>query len=344
MCGSIPIQGGDRFGKRIVKASSEMTAPSVSTSADRLSSALAVFGMSDREWSPSAASFPNAIPSHVGLDADSFVLSRNGESPARFMKLHLPTAGLFNLNATVAAARQAGEVGVAPRLLSAELDMPALLFEHPGADWHPACAADFDMAPVIAGAVNSLKQWHQSPRLGMSSPTWIDLAETAERVVGLERLLQIVGAWAPLRAWTHRIGDVLRDVGGETAPLHREVFISNFMISSAGAMLLVDFDFAADGDPYADIGALALEVCDLEADFAQLVELYAGAVRLDLIARTKLYALLEDFRWGCIALIRHFDPEYPGAVDYLAYGKMRLSRCLGHLLQWNTASLLAEVG
>jgi hypothetical protein len=291
------------------------------------------------DWTASPATYPNTLPSHMGLDGESYFLTGDDASTVCFLKLYRPGWLGFDIAGALQASRQAAGLKLAPMLLDADDDLMAAVFAAPGPDWRPAGALDFDRPQVVQTALAHLRAWHASAPLGRTAPSPLGYADAVEDRMG-QRLGQITDDWSLMRDHAAGIAAALAATSPALAPLHRELYISNFLIGPDDALLMVDFDHAADGDPYADVGALALDVCEVEADYLRLVELYAGAAPPDLVARTQLHAILEDFRWGCLCLLFYSDPDRRSAADFLSYGRMRLSRCLDNIQAWRPDSLI----
>ncbi|PZR32834.1 phosphotransferase [Caulobacter segnis] len=292
-------------------------------------------------WSAQPASYPNTLPSHTGLDAASYVLTAPDQIPL-FLKLYHPGALGFDFVQASQAASQAGGLGIGPTLLAADAVLGAMLFDYRAPPWRTASGVDFDTPTLTAETARLLRRWHQSAPLDTNAPSSTDWAERIEAVFG-QRLAQVMPAWGALRVWTGRIAQALAAAGQDIVPLHGEIYMSNLLIGPNGGLALVDFDHAANGEAFADLGALALDVCDFDRDYDQLVEAYAGQVRRDLVARTKLHAILEDFRWGCLMLLQHQDRQRRSVSDLLGYGRMRLSRCLVNLQAFDVATLMGDL-
>lgn len=289
------------------------------------------------EWRTAGAVPSLALPSHLGLDGRVSVLA-SPTGMAVLKRYHPGTA--IDPSHAANAYRLAGEEGIAPAFFGVDEDEHVIAMAHPGPAWRMASGLDFDVATRVEQAVALLRRWHVGALLDRPAPVLADLADRAEAVLG-ERMAMIDG-WAGLRSWIEHIDAGLAAIGADRTRCHRELYVSNFLVSD-GAMLLVDFDHAADDDPYADLGGLALALCEVDADYPRLIELYAGSARRDLVARTRLHAIREDFRWGTAALLSYGSMPDPVA-DFLGYGQLRLLRCAGHLASWDVGSLLLEAG
>ncbi|MFT4253315.1 MAG: phosphotransferase [Caulobacter sp.] len=275
------------------------------------------------------------------MDAAGFILLTDHHAPY-FLKLYHPGEPGFDINQAAVSSQRAGELNIGPQLLAADAALGVQLFAYMGAPWRPASASDFDAPTTRANAARLLKRWHAGAPLGALATSTDQWIQQTQATFG-DRLAILMPAWGVLRTWAERIADALNAAGHDPSPLHGEVYISNFLVGADEALALVDFDHAADGDAYADLGALALDVCEFDADYDQLVEAYAGAARRDLVARTKLQAVLEDFRWGCAMLLQHRDPQRQTLTDFLGYGRMRHGRCLSNLQTFDIASLLGDL-
>lgn len=287
---------------------------------------------------------PNATPMHLGLDAQSFLIETPG-ADRFFLKLYEPGLPQFDFGAAVTAARQAGQIGIAPPVVADDAALGALLFARPEPSFRMATLKDLLMPAVQQALVARLKQWHAAaplPRRLALFETPHDLrAKVEEKAAAILPLA--APRWVMLVEWIARIASALAANPFTPSPVHGELLTSNVMIGPEGGILLVDFDYATQGDPSSDLAALLLELCEFEEDYSGLVELYAGRADPALQARAQLNALLEDFRWGAWALLMHATAPRSGEIAFLPYATHRFDRCVGHLQQWDVDALMRRL-
>ena len=98
--------------------------------------------------------------------------------------------------------------------------------------------------------------------------------------------------------------DKIAAVGKDTKPCHRDGNTANLMISADGQVQLIDFDLAANCDPFEDIGCYLTEFFECEADARPGFEEWYGSFDEGLFQRALLYGLADDMRWGLIGSIQ----------------------------------------
>lgn len=290
-----------------------------------------------KRWAMLARMNANGVPGHFAMDANVALYGCSDRGMA-VVKLY-PQASGINIQRASDAYRLAAAAGVSPPILAVDEANQALAIAHPGNGWRTANGLDLDCPQYLAKWISALRLFHAQPLLGWG-PQDQGIAPDGRVLVQPPAGLGI-GNWASLVSRIAWIDRCLAAVGSSLTPCHRDVYASNLLVGSDD-VLLIDFDHAADADPYSDIGALGLSVCDLPFDFAPLVEIYAGSARVDLVARARLHSIREDFRWGCMALHRHAENLNP-PIDFLDYARARLMRCEGFLNRWDLGSLLTDV-
>lgn len=124
--------------------------------------------------------------------------------------------------------------------------------------------------------------------------------------------------------------------------MHGETTVSNILLGPGIAVLLVDFDRAVNADPFYDLGALSLDICRNDDERQEMLEMYCGHTGAALLARVKLYAIVDDFLWGCWALLAELSPAMRGP-ELLKYTSNRFLRDSHHLEAFQTGQLLTRV-
>jgi thiamine kinase-like enzyme len=113
--------------------------------------------------------------------------------------------------------------------------------------------------------------------------------------------------------------------GRRIVPCHNDLLAANFLDDGARIWIL-DWEYAAMGDPFFDLGNFAVNQELDSAGARRLLEAYSGAAGREDIARLELMKLASDLResfWGFLQKgISRLD------FDYLAYARKHLERFL----------------
>lgn len=139
-----------------------------------------------------------------------------------------------------------------------------------------------------------------------------------------------------------------------SVPCHHDLVPAN-LLDDGERVRFVDFEYAADGDPCAELGNLAGEA-ELDADLVEhLVGSYSDGPAPRRMARTRLYALITLYGWVAWAWTRdaaradagptegHRDAARSGAgddVDWPAWGAERYERARALLADPDLPALL----
>lgn len=289
-----------------------------------------------------------AMPMHLALDGESRTVEARGRSV--FVKAFREGAlAPFTFAGAAEASLRAGEAGIAPRLLEADADAGVLFFEAAGAEWRMALARDVQ-APDAKSAVIAAKKALHSQKLLSRTLSPFDVARDYRA-----RLVPHLAADAPsplpfkglvpfvaIEQWIDRIEEAFLAAGSDVGPIHGENTISNILLDPDHRVRLVDFDRAVNADPLYDLGALCLDLCRSEDERIKAIEMYAGAPDEAVLARVKLYGIVDDFLWGCWALLAEINPQTSGP-ELFKYGSNRFVRLSHHLQQFDLPRLLAKI-
>ncbi|MGE0006758.1 MAG: phosphotransferase [Parvibaculaceae bacterium] len=264
----------------------------------------------------------HASPSWRGIDAAGIIVT--GERPL-FAKAYYPEIALYaHLPSVMAAARHAGGIGVGPRVMAADADHGLVVMEPLVEGWRSATLAD--IAPSGAHGLEVLalrKSLHDGPKLPRDLTVFEHIGE-------LDQALLAAAAYRPadydlLIAGIRRAGAAVNAAGFDRRPAHGDGNASNIMIHEDGSVRLVDYDLAANRDPYEDFASHLVEAFWFPCEAAPAFEAFHGHVDGKLLARIRLYGVADDLRWAMIGLLTsHHSPRR--AVEYLKFAEWRLLR------------------
>lgn len=260
---------------------------------------------------------PVASPLHRAVASDCVLARPEGLAPI-FLKLRHADMQADILPEAARAARLAAAAGVAPELL---LEQPGVLgFAYLPAPWRYARTGDLQAPALLQAALAAKRRLHEGGRLGRRFCPFTRIETlAAEALAAGVSLPEDIGHL--LRA-AALIREAINAAGMDVAFCHNDAAASNIMLNG-GAVRLVDFDLAADNDPWYDIGALINEVCDFDPPRRAAIEMYAGRHEQALYNRCRLYGAVDDLMWGLWGLTRAVTSPRTG-IEFWKYGTWRL--------------------
>jgi thiamine kinase-like enzyme len=113
-----------------------------------------------------------------------------------------------------------------------------------------------------------------------------------------------------------------------SVPCHNDLPGRN-VLDDGRRLWLVDFEFAANGDPWCDLGNLAGGAALAAAEVAELVAAYAGEPRPHRVARTRLWDAVCSWTWVLWASLQDATSEIDH--DYRAMALTFSDRAREHL-------------
>lgn len=290
-----------------------------------------------------------AMPLHLALDAAPFLVSDAASGAALgFLKVYEADAAPFiEFAAVVAASRQATALQLAPELLDIDEAAGAMLYALlPPADWRMARREDFDDDATLGAVLDAKRRFHRSASLPFARDPFETMAGYIAMMKGIpgpDGPLSDLPMIRELHPWVRRIHDGFRAAGHDIGPIHGENALSNIMLGPSGRVSLVDFDRAGNADPHVDLASFCLELCSFAEEVERIVELYHGSASTEVAARVRLYMIVDDFSWGCWALLQHFSSARSTSVEFYKYAQNRFMRCRYWLARWDVAALLRKM-
>ncbi|MCO5070765.1 MAG: aminoglycoside phosphotransferase family protein [Rhizobiaceae bacterium] len=266
-----------------------------------------------------------AFPSYQGVESETFKVSGESGCPDLFVKISLPELkGMVDHRTAFAAAMRLHELGLAPRPLGADAALGAIVFERLGQDWRVAGTGDLLAEHQLDRLVAIQKLIAGGQPFGRP---WSVFAAIDALVAELRRRgARLPAGAARLRQSVSRAGTAIAAGGADLLPAHGDPQTSNLFLGLGGRLKLVDFDMAADMDPYFQLGVQMNELFESDGDMMAFLERYDGAFSRSNFARCRLYAIADDFHWFLRATFLDRTVA-PGFADYRKFARWRLLRC-----------------
>ncbi len=268
---------------------------------------------------------PMASPMNQGIDAAAFRATDRATGESVWVKVPDEDAALFADPATVvAAARAAGAAGIGPEVLAADAATGALVLRDLSATHRVATLNRLGEKPVRDAVLAARKAFHSGPALPRTRSAFEAIAALLEAASAQGVELPPDHAWLidNIRAAAAAISAA----GVDTVPAHGDGNASNVMLSEAGAVVLVDYDGAANMDPFEDLGSFLVEAHAFDPEARESFEVFHGHFDERLFNRARLYGVADDLRWGLIGAILARTSRRTD-LEFLKYADWRFLRC-----------------
>lgn len=277
----------------------------------KLSRAVAALG-----WDPRAVKLSSLYGGitnenyRAEVNGEVFVLRLNGASG--------PALGIDRAR-ELRCARIAAALGVGPEVVACKPGLLVTRFVEGLTLSAAACAQPAFLARIAA----AIRRFHQGTRFpGAFSPfATVRRYHAAARRKGV----RFPAALPEVLSRMKRIESALSAAKAGAVPCHNDLLASN-LIDAGGAIRILDWEYAAMGDPFFDLGNFAVNQRLSQDRCRLLLKEYFGVLRPGDEARLNLQRLASDLReafWGFLqAGISEIE------FDFLDYGNKHLARFL----------------
>jgi hypothetical protein len=263
-----------------------------------------------------------ASPAWRGVEGDIWRATSQDRSII-LKHYHADTAFYVDAGPAIQATEEAGRLGVGPTVLgSAPKDGLIVLSDL--ADPWVAGGLHHAIDPELRAAVIEQKKMFQTSAKLMKSTSIFDEIEALYDITQTGSIIthnDIV----PFMAFVRDAALKLNALGKDEAPCHRDGNTANLMIHPDKTVKLIDFDLAANCDPFEDIGAYLVEFFETDADARNGFEEWHGSFNEGLFQRAMIYGLADDLRWGLIGSIMGAQSER-SSLEFTKYAAWRFIR------------------
>lgn len=264
-----------------------------------------------------------ASPAWRGVEGAVWRAARGGQSII-IKQYHSDTAHYVDSGAAIAAARHAANQGAGPWVLA---DWPAdsmFAMEDLNIGWRAGGLQDNACGTTRANIMAAKKAIQAGPAYGRSGDIFADIDRLLAhcRSLGSRLLPKNIDAY---KDFAERAKVAMSPLGVERKACHRDGNTANLMVGPDKAVRLIDFDLAADCDPYEDAGCYLMEMHEREAEARLGFEEWFGTFNEGLFQRAMVYGILDDLRWGLIATSMATRSDRP-ALEFAKYASWRYLR------------------
>lgn len=122
-----------------------------------------------------------------------------------------------------------------------------------------------------------------------------------------------------------RVQQAVEAAGMDIVACYNDGYISNYMVNDSSEVKIIDWEYAANNDPYWDIAMFCFESCFFKPEeISSVLEMYEGVARPELVARVALYVGVASLTWGCWATYQKHMSSIP--FDFGKYADLLFMR------------------
>lgn len=263
-----------------------------------------------------------ASPAWRGIEGDIWLAKAKNDSTT-VKHYHPDTAFYVDTAAAIDAAAIAGSAGVGPSVLNSNPEQGIVAFEFLDAPWRSGGLQDVVNAEVRSNTIAAKKCLQNGRRFAKDASIFDEIAALYTIIKDGKILThRHVGIFLD---FTTSARDKIGSLGADSTPCHRDGNTANIMVGENNAVKLIDFDLAANADPFEDMGCYLIEFFEREPEARQGFEEWHGRFDEGLFQRAMLYGIADDLRWGLIASIMAATSPR-SALEYAKYASWRFMR------------------
>ncbi|MEY9590708.1 hypothetical protein ABIA06_002999 [Bradyrhizobium yuanmingense] len=239
-----------------------------------------------------------ASPAWRGIEADIW-LARRGDRSEIYKHYHTDISHYVDPAAAIEAAKRAGDIGVGPRILQSWDEDGLFAMEYLGIGWRAGGLHDSANTAVRRGIVAGKKALQAGPKLSRDADIFSEIRAAYTACISYKASLP--KNMTAFLGFAEKAEQAMSQLTIERVPCHRDGNTANIMVGTEDAVRLVDYDLAANADPYEDIGCHLTELFDCEPEARDGFVEWTGFFEEGLFQRAMVYGVLDDLRWGLIA-------------------------------------------
>ncbi len=257
-----------------------------------------------------------------GINNRNWLVAAEGHPRRYFVKVPGPGTEKF-IDRAVAhqAAVNAHAMGLAPEVV--HFDPSDGLEVHEFLEGYQACTnADFENASIQEAVIDCYRRLNAGPKLDLTKTIFEMIDEHWRDAQALGALLPHDFAWMMKQYEQARAA--FHASGLDLVPCFNDPMPGNFLVSPGKPMKIVDYEFASNNERAYELGVLIGEMFFPEARSLELIELYYGEIRQDLVARVWIGRALADIKWAGWAIQNRMLTDWD--FDYQKYGDWKWAR------------------
>lgn len=241
-------------------------------------------------------------PMFGGFSNSNWRVGVAAEQGSFFVKLPGPgTERFIDRGASLEAGQRAFQLGIGPRSFDYLRGEGIEIYDFVE-NCRVCVTKDFHAAAVRERTIALYRSFNDSALLGLSK-TVFDMIEEH-----LEQLSELGGelptGFASIYQAYRAARSAIEAAGLDLVPCYNDPAPANFLSTSDGRIIIVDFEYASNNDRCYDLATWCAEMFFDDAMQNEAIEAYFGRVEESTRARMFVYRMLGDFKWSLWALIQ----------------------------------------
>jgi len=241
-----------------------------------------------------------ASPAWRGIEGEIWLVNA-GDKSAILKHYHSDIEFYVETSAAIEAAQQAGQIGVGPKVLDAWNVDAVVAFENLSSPWRAGGLHDAVDLGTRSKVIDCKKSFQSNAILENDANIFEEIDQLFKTTQ--DGNMSTHNDVAVFMEFFHDAKAKIAALGSDTVPCHRDGNTANIMVHPDGSVKLIDFDLAANCDPFEDIGCHLIEYFESDVEARSGFEEWYGNFDEGLFQRAMLYGLADDMRWGLIGAI-----------------------------------------
>lgn len=257
-----------------------------------------------------------------GLNNRNWRVQIDGDGRDYFLKIPGEGTEMFidRVSANEAAVN-AHKLGIGPEVVY--FDAADGLEVHEFLDGYSACTTtDFSNPEIQRSVMELYKVFHGGPKLAVTKTIFDLIDEHLDQARTLGSYLPEDMVW--LQHYYESARSAFNASGLDLVSCFNDPMPGNFLTSPDKPMKLIDYEFASTNERAYELGVLFGEMFFDEAKQLELIEMYYGEVRPDLVARVYVCRALADIKWATWAVVSRKLNDWD--FDFQKYGIWKYMR------------------
>lgn len=263
-----------------------------------------------------------ASPAWRGIEADIWLARRSDQSEI-YKHYHTDLSHYVDPAGAIAAAKRAGDIGVGPRVLQSWDEDGLFAMEYLGNGWRAGGLHDSANTGIRKGIVAAKKALQVGQKLSRDADIFGEIRAAYAACTTYKASLP--KNMAAFLGFAERAEQAMSRLAVERVPCHRDGNTANTMVGPGNTVRLVDYDLAANADPYEDIGCHLIELFDREPEARDGFVEWTGIFEEALFQRAMVYGILDDLRWGLVAFAMAASSPRT-MLEFAKYASWRMMR------------------
>ena len=262
-------------------------------------------------------------PIHRAIENHCCFATGEGSDPVFVKRRHDDMAVFITPEHVAEASGKAGELGIAPRLLHADLASGILVFEALGEEWAWGHVDVLRRPAILENLLLAKRAFNKAAPLSETRSVFDLVADYRQLADAPDVILPAPVLTVATAAM--QIAAAITAAGIDTVPCHADGASSNVMVGPGNTVRLVDFEWARQADPAHDLGTVLAELLPFDGEALLAIEIATGKADARMLARARLYGAVDDLMWalwGFISAAR--SPRKH--VEFFKYAEWRLLR------------------